>query len=145
MRTSLRTAVPSAPAKAATESTTTAVPATKSSTPTKATAVCTATAVAAAEASTASKSTTEASPRAEAASTSVAILTDFEQTALPVVAVELLDGVLRVIRIVEDDDAGALRMAVGSHVNVGAEESTGHDYDGQQVGEVCAVRECLPA
>lgn len=54
-----------------------------------------------------------------------AILTDLEHAALPIVAVELLDGVASVLGGLENDNAGALRSAVGAELNISADNATG--------------------
>jgi hypothetical protein len=66
--------------------------------------------------------TTEASTAAEASSASKAVFTDLEETAGPVVAVELLNGVLSVFRSLEGDNTRALGSSIRSHVNVGADD-----------------------
>jgi hypothetical protein len=49
-----------------------------------------------------------------------AILTDLEHAALPIVAVELLDGGASIVRRLEDNNAGALGSAVRAKVDIGA-------------------------
>lgn len=63
-----------------------------------------------------------ASSTTEAGATSEAVLANLESTALPVVAVELLNRVLSVLRVVECDDTGALRTSIGSEVHVSAND-----------------------
>lgn len=73
-----------------------------------------------AKASTTAKSstTTEAAATAKAASVSVAVLANFKDATLPVVAVEVADGVLSVFCSLECDDTGALGRAIWSGVDV---------------------------
>lgn len=52
--------------------------------------------------------------------TSKAILTDLEHAALPIIAVELLDGVASIIRRLENNDTRALRSAVRAEMDIGA-------------------------
>lgn len=88
----------------------------------------TTTAETAAEAS----SSTEASATAEATSHSgvgEAINANFEDTALPVVAVELLDRISGVIRRFKDDDAGAFGPSVGSEVDISANDTPGTGFN----------------
>jgi hypothetical protein len=71
--------------------------------------------------------TSEAAATAEAtaavaSAASETVLTDLEETAGPVVAVELLNGVLGVFRSLEGDDTRALGSAIRSHVDVGADD-----------------------
>lgn len=94
---------------------------------------------AAAEAATdSSESTTAAETAAEAATASSKATTaakahvgvgetvgsDLEDAALPVVTVELLDGVASVIRSFEDNNTGALGSSIGAEVHVGANDPT---------------------
>jgi hypothetical protein len=73
-------------------------------------------AVASAEASTAAETTTKTTTSRRGASESV--FTDFESAALPFVAIELLDRVPSIIRIVEDYDSGAFGAAFGSLMDI---------------------------
>jgi type IV secretory pathway VirJ component len=66
--------------------------------------------------------TAEATTATEASSAGKAVFTDLEETAGPVVAVELLNGVLGVFRSLEGDDTRALGSSIRSHVNVGADD-----------------------
>ena len=76
-----------------------------------------------------SKTPTKASTTSEAWSTaSVAVLTNLENAALPIVAVELLNGVLSVVWVVECDDARALGTTILSRMNVGTNNGTSHHY-----------------
>jgi hypothetical protein len=52
----------------------------------------------------------------------VAVLTDFEHASLPVVAVEVLDGVLSVVGGIESYHTGALGCAIWSHVDISAHD-----------------------
>lgn len=83
---------------------------------------CEATASAKAAAAESSTEASTVSTAAVASSTGVAVLANFKHTALPVVAVELYDGVLRVLRSVELDNARALWRSVWSAVDVGAKD-----------------------
>lgn len=71
---------------------------------------------------------TEAAKAATAAeayrSTGVTVFTDLEHAALPFVAVELLDGIARIVRGFEGDNSGALGTARGIGVNVGTDHGT---------------------
>jgi hypothetical protein len=103
---------------ASAESTTTAESSTKTAT------------AAESAATTEAASTTEAACEAAAASkarsaglrASEAVFTNLDRTTLPLVSVELLNGVAGVVRIVKDYDTGALRPAIGAHVDVGAND-----------------------
>jgi hypothetical protein len=64
-----------------------------------------------------------AATTAEARWASETVLSDFE-----VISVELLDGDLGVIRVVESDDTGALHATVGGDVNVSTDDSTSVSY-----------------
>lgn len=92
-----------------------------------------------AETSTASKAAPcaipETSPASETSSKSTAtakaggslreaIFTDFEKTTLPVISVELSDCVTGVFRELECNDARTFRAAIGSNVDVGANDGT---------------------
>jgi hypothetical protein len=69
-----------------------------------------------------------AATTAKARWASETVFSDFEDTAVPVVSVELLDGDLGVIRVVESDDTGALHATVGGDVNVSTDDSTSVSY-----------------
>ncbi len=94
----------------------------------------TTTAVASSSVSAAESATTSAEATSEAATAAiwctaraaacVAVFTNFEDATLPVIAVELSDGVLRIIGVVERDDAGALGTPVGAEVDVCANDGT---------------------
>jgi hypothetical protein len=90
----------------------------------------------AAEATPTAKAAAKGSTTAAEATTAIAtttshggagetVLADLEHTALPVVSIELLDGIPGVIRCLEDDDAGALGAAIRAHVNIGSDHATG--------------------
>jgi hypothetical protein len=66
--------------------------------------------------------TAEATTATETSSAGKAVLTDLEETAGPVVAVELLDGVLSILRSFEGDDTRALGSSIRSHVDVSADD-----------------------
>jgi hypothetical protein len=68
--------------------------------------------------------TTEAAAATEATSASKAVLTNFENATRPVVAVELLNGVLGVLGSLESDDTRALGSAIWGGVHVGADDGT---------------------
>ena len=90
---------------------------------------------AATKAATAAVATTKAATSATEAATAVAasthrrtgeaILANLEHAALPVIAVELLDGVACVVRRLENHNAGALGSAVGAEMDVGANNTAG--------------------
>jgi hypothetical protein len=69
-----------------------------------------------------------AATTAEARWTSETVLSDFEDTAVPVISVELLDGDLSIVRVVESDDTRALHAAVGGDVNVSTDDSASVSY-----------------
>lgn len=93
--------------------------------------------VASAEAATASAETTAAVTSAEAATAAEAstattkahagireaIRTDLEDAALPIVSIELLDGVSSVVWGFEYHNAGTLGPSIGSQVDVGADDT----------------------
>lgn len=85
-------------------------------------------ATASAEASTAGKAAAEATTTAETAaateptSTGEPVLAHLEVAALPLIAVELLNGIASVVGRLEGDDAGTLGPAVGSNMHIGADD-----------------------
>lgn len=98
------------------------------------------TTVSSAEAATTSReaaTATEASSKATAAATEAAtaaeahacvgepVGADLEDATLPIIAVELLDGVASVVGGLEDNDTGALGPSVGTKVHIGADDTTG--------------------
>lgn len=96
----------------------------------------TAKATAATEAATEASSSSEATATAEATSHSgvgEAVHTNLEDTALPIVAVELLDRIAGIIGGFEDNNAGALRSTIGSEVDVGANNTSGPSFPQQLV------------
>lgn len=117
--------VATSPAATSTTSTTTIAAAAEATTATVATtAVASARAKAAATASEAS-TTTESAARRAAEAGSVAgeaVFTNLERPALPLVPVELGDGVASILGIVEGDDAGSLGPTVGAEMDVGADD-----------------------
>jgi hypothetical protein len=74
----------------------------------------------AAETATATKATTAAAKAAAKARVGEAVLANLEHAALPLVTVELLDGVASVLGGLEHDNAGSLRAAIRAGVNIGA-------------------------
>lgn len=74
----------------------------------------------AAETATATKATTAATKAAAKARVGEAVLANLEHAALPLVTVELLDGVASVLGGLEHDNAGSLRAAIRAGVNIGA-------------------------
>lgn len=56
--------------------------------------------------------------------TGKAILANLQHTALPIVTIELLDGVASIIRGLEDNDTRSFRAAIRSDMNVGADNTT---------------------
>jgi hypothetical protein len=104
---------------ATTESTTKASPpceaATESATANESSTATEATSKAAATKSTASKATR---------STSKAILTNFKGTTLPVIAIELLNGIASIVRRFESNNTGTLWTTVGTNVDIGTNNST---------------------
>lgn len=101
-------------------------------------------ATAATEAATATstgKATTKGTTAAAEATTTVAtttshggtgetVLADLEHATLPIVSIELLDGIPGVVGCLEDDDAGALGATIRTHVNIGSDHATGAGYRG---------------
>ena len=60
----------------------------------------------------------------EATSAGKAVLANLKHASRPVVAVELLDGVLGILGSFKSDDTRALGSAVGRHVDVSADDGT---------------------
>lgn len=77
---------------------------------------------------TAAKTATATSKATTAAKAHVgvgeAVGTDLEDATLPVVAIELLDGVASVVGGFEDNNTGALGPSIGTEVHVGANDTT---------------------
>jgi hypothetical protein len=71
-----------------------------------------------------STTTTKAAAATEATSASKAVLANFENASRPVVAVELLDSVLGILGSLECDNTRTLGSAIGSSVDVGADDGT---------------------
>lgn len=90
---------------------------------------------ASAESSTA-KATTESTSEASSTTAGEAVLSHLKRTSLPVIAVELHDGVASVVRTFESYNSGTLRTAIGAHMNVGANDGTLLSF------EVFNVRDC---
>lgn len=110
---------------------------------TKATAATEATskAATAGKATSTGKATTKGTTAAAEATTTVAtttshggtgetVLADLEHATLPIVSIELLDGIPGVVGCLEDDDAGALGATIRTHVNIGSDHATGAGYRG---------------
>lgn len=110
--TTRTTRTTSAKASSATKSTAKASSAAKTTTATKSSA----------KTSSATKATTTAKSTA-AHVVGEAIYTNFEDPAVPVIAVELLDGVASIIGSLEDNDTGALGATVGSKVDIGTDDA----------------------
>ena len=68
--------------------------------------------------------TTKAAAATEATSAGKAVLANLKHASRPVVAVELLNGVLGILRSLESDNTRALGSAVGRHVDVSADDGT---------------------
>jgi hypothetical protein len=83
-----------------------------------------------AEASTTSHEATTTT--AEARWASETVLSDFEDTAIPVISVELLDSDLGIIGVVESDDTRALHATVGCDMNVSTDDSASVSYTKNQ-------------
>lgn len=73
-----------------------------------------------------SHATTKAATAAtvHATGTSESVLAHLQYAALPVVAIELLDRVSRVVGVLEDDNAGALGASVRSDMDISSDHST---------------------
>lgn len=61
---------------------------------------------------------------ARAAGASESVFTDLNCSSLPIIAVELLNGVTGVIGALKNDNTRALRSTVRSHVNIGTDDTT---------------------
>jgi hypothetical protein len=89
------------------------------------------------ETTTATHGATEATAAAKATGTTAgeAIFTDLKGAALPVVTVELRNGVTGVLRGLESDDTRALGASSGVSVHVGTDNAThlGCDKDSSQL------------
>lgn len=103
-------------ASSSVSSSTTAVAAECSATTTKSTSAT----VAPTKGTTSAKSTSTVATTATAADTSAGkpILADLEHTALPVVAVELLNRVASIFGVLKDDDTRSLRASILAKVNI---------------------------
>lgn len=86
------------------------------------------------ESSTAAEATTESSSHAAAVAAAtaeahswttagVSVLTDLEDSSLPIVTIELLDGVASIIGALEHDDSGSLRPPVRANMDIGANDT----------------------
>lgn len=88
------------------------------------------------EAATTRELLAEASATAHEAATATAkarwagetVLSDLEDTAVPVVSIELLDSNLSIVWVVESDNTGALHTAVGGDMNISADDGTSVSY-----------------
>jgi hypothetical protein len=69
-----------------------------------------------------------AATTAEARWTSETIFSDLEDTAVPVVSVELLDSNLGIIGVVESDNTGTLHATIGGDMNVSTDDSASVSY-----------------
>jgi hypothetical protein len=58
-----------------------------------------------------------------AAATSEPVLANFEQAALPVIAVELLDGASCIVRALKDNNSRAFRTTIRASVHIGTQHS----------------------
>ena len=56
------------------------------------------------------------------------VLSNLEDAAIPVVSIELLDGDLSIIRVVESDNTGTLHAAVGGDVNISTDDGASVSY-----------------
>ena len=74
----------------------------------------------AAEAATTAEAHAAASSKAAAAApgAGITILADFEHASLPIVAIELSDGVASIFGVVKGHDTGALGTTIGSDVDI---------------------------
>jgi hypothetical protein len=88
----------------------------------------------AAKAAATTESSTESSAHATAKATSateaharsttgVAVLTNLDNTALPIVAIELRNGVAGIVRALEDNNTRSLRTTIRSDMDVGSNDS----------------------
>lgn len=110
----------SASASASREAAATEAAATEASTATAESA----TAETAAKAASHTMETAAACKAHRAPSSGESVFAHLEQTALPVVAVELLNRITSVVRAFEDNDSRSLRTAVGAKVNIGADNNS---------------------
>jgi hypothetical protein len=95
------------------------------------------------ETSSATEATCEASTSTETTatakatrSTSEAIFADLEVSALPLIAVELVNGVSRIVYGLESYYARALGTTIGGHVDIGAEDRSGVSSLTEQIFEI---------
>jgi hypothetical protein len=100
-------------------------------------------ATATSEASSATKATCEASTAAKAAATTKAtrsageaVFANLKVSALPLIAIELVDGVSRIIHSLESHYAGTLRTTIGCHVDIGAEDRASVGSLAEQVFQI---------
>lgn len=69
---------------------------------------------------------------AEARWASETVFSDLEDAAVPVVSIELLDGDLGIIRVVEGDNTGTLHTTVGGDMNISTDDSASVSYTKDQ-------------
>lgn len=67
--------------------------------------------------------TAAAEAHTAAAAASISILSDLEVATLPVVAVELLNGVASIVRALENDNAGSLGSTIRANMNISADNT----------------------
>lgn len=78
----------------------------------------------------AAEATTTVATTTSHGGTGETVLADLEHATLPIVSIELLDGIPGVVGCLEDDDAGALGATIRTHVNIGSDHATGAGYRG---------------
>jgi len=71
-----------------------------------------------------SKATTESATHATSSGTGETVLANFELASIPVVAVEVVDGVTCIVRAFEGNNSGALGAAVGALVYISTDDRT---------------------
>lgn len=77
--------------------------------------------------------TTTAAEVHTCARTSVAVLANLNSAALPVVAVELLDSATGIVGALENNDARTLGAAVGTAVDIGADDTANASCESRHV------------
>ena len=78
----------------------------------------------------------ETAATTKARSTSETVFTNLEIASLPVVAVELVDGVPRIVDSLECYNTRPLRATIGRNVNIGAKNGTGVSSLAEQVLQI---------
>lgn len=78
----------------------------------------------------AAEATTTVATTTSHGGTGETVLADLKHATLPIVSIELLDGIPGVVGCLEDDDAGALGATIRTHVNIGSDHATGAGYRG---------------